>query len=809
MRPHRARPSRPRELRFAGLLALAAAVLQPLCAGPTLTRVSPPGGQRGTAVRLAVEGNGLGGRARVRSAIPGSLTELSAAGSAREYLLEIAPDAEIGAYALALETEDGLTNAWLFSVSSLPEAAEAESLRTRASRNDSEGGAQPIQTPVAVSGTLGEADRDVYRAALRAGQRVVFEVEARRLGSAVDPVLAVRSPGGALLARSDDAAGIGADARIDFTAPADGDYLVEVHDARFSKQRTNFYRLLAGPLEYAEAVFPLGWTAGEPVRVRLSGGTLDTPLEVEAAGDRAALPGELRGLPIPLLRSAEPEALEPKGRARKRLREGRVMNGRIAAPGEVDRYRLKVRPGEEWMIETQAAVLGTSRLYTLLVMRDQDGIKLASAGDQPPEELLSNISTRAETFGDPALGLRVPGGVSELELSVEDLLGRGGPGFAYRLVARRQPADFILRLDETHVNVPRGGSTSVAFTMDRRGYEGAVRIVAEGLPAGVAAEGGNIPAEFGGMTTQRTSRNGRLALTASPDAAGGETAVRFYGEGRTDDGRLFRRPALASLVVTPVAGEQQRPLRIPARRPSVDAKVVRSPPASIEVLSGRALRLIQGLKHDIRWKYSTQQAGVEALAPVRLANQPAVANLRVLGDAKIRPGDKEGLLEMNTTMGTPAMRFDLVLEARVRHEGVAHTIHSPAIVVDIVQGYDVGAPDGPVAARPGAAFEIAGRFSREPEFDSEVVVEAINLPPGVSCDSQGVGGSPERYALQCRAGAAAEPGEYAVEIAPRSVLAGRGKEAVPYNIPPVETVLVIGDTDTIGTARLPPGSLSK
>lgn len=783
--------------RIAALWALGALAAQLLPGGPTLTHVTPPGGQRGTAVRLMLDGNGLDGKIQVRSGIPGSLAELSAGGSGRQYLLEIDPKAAPGAYPLAIETKDGLTNTWLFSVSTFPETAETESERSNAPRNDRAESAQAIKTPAVVNGTLGEADRDLYRVSLRAGDRIVFEVEARRLGSAIDPVLALRSPDGGILERSDDSPGIGADARVGFVAPAEGDYIVEVHDARFSDQQRNFYRLLAGPLQYAEAVYPLGWKAGARVEVELSGGSLEAPRRVAVVGDRVALPGPNSGLPMPFLRGEGPETLEPAGKKRRQLTEGTVVNGRIAEPGEIDRYRLKVRPREQWMVETQAAILGTSRLYTLLVMRDRDGKKLASAGDQPPEELLSNISTRAETFGDPALGFRVPEGVTELEFSVEDLLGRGGPGFAYRLVARRQPADFIARLNETELNIPRGGSTSISLTLDRRGYDGAVRIVAEGLPDGVVAEGGNIPAEFGGMTTQRNSLNGRLMLTAAADAKPGPATLRLYGEGRTEDGKIFRRPVFTSSLSTPVAGTKQRPVRLPGTVGKVVAMVAAEGPASIDVLSPRSLRLIQGLKHDIRWAYRTREPGVEALSSVRLINAPAVGNLRILGEARIKLGDSEGMLEMNTTMGTPAMRFDLVFQARVRHEGVEHTIYSPAITVDIVRGYSVGAPSEPVSVGTGTEFEIVGSFSREPEFDSEVVVEAINLPVGVTCESQSIGGSPGRYSLPCRAESSAEPGEYLVEIAPRSVLAGRDKEAVPYNIPPVEAVLVIGGGDTI------------
>lgn len=783
----------PAHLRGGAAAALLALSLQ---ASPTLTSVTPPGGQRGTAVRLVLKGNGLGEKIKIHSEIPGSLTELSTEGSGRQFLLEIDSDASPGAYPLAVETASGRTNTWLFSVSRFPEFAETESTRPRAPRNDDAARAQRVATPAVVNGTLSEADRDLYKVALEAGERLGLEVEARRLGSAIDPVLSVRSEAGRPVARANDSPGAGGDARLTFAAPETGTYVVEVRDARFSKQRLNFYRLLAGQVEFADTIFPLGWQAGETVDVELSGGTLSAPETVSVDSDHAALPDQRGGLPLPFLRGERPETLEPRGKKRRRLTEGTVVNGRVSRPGEIDSYRLAVRPGQEWMIETQAAILGTSQLYTLLALYDQDGEKIASAGDQPPEELLSNISTRAETLGDPAIGLRIPDGVTELRVTVEDLLGRGGPGYGYRLAAQRQPADFMVRLDDTQINIPQGGTTSVSLTMDRRGYDGAVEIIAAGLPPGVVVEGGNIPAEFGGMTTQRQSLRGRLMLSAAEDTEPGPIALSLHAEGRTEDGRVIRRPVHTSTVVTPVAGTKQRPVRIPGRSGAIDVLVADPGPATIEVLSERSLRLIQGIRHDIRWTYQTHAPGVSAVTAVRVTNAPSVANLRILGGALIKPGDKQGSFEMNTTMGTPEMRFDLVLQARVRHAGAEMAIYSKAITVDVVKGYDVRLQEVPVAVSPGGDFEISGTFSREPEFDSEVELEMVNLPVGVTCATSKITGSPETFSLACKAASEVEPGEYLVELAPKSVMASRDKEAVPYNIPPVEAVLVVEENNT-------------
>ena len=49
--------------------------------------------------------------------------------------------------------------------------------------------------------------------------------------------------------------------------PREGNYYVEVTDARFSTQAQNFYRLKMGSYRYAEGIFPLGGRRGEQVPV--------------------------------------------------------------------------------------------------------------------------------------------------------------------------------------------------------------------------------------------------------------------------------------------------------------------------------------------------------------------------------------------------------------------------------------------------------------------------------------------------------------------------------------------------------------
>ena len=259
-------------------------VLTAFAAGPELTRLDPPGGRRGSALKIIVEGYGLNSEAKVHSTLPGSFTALASAkqgmGQGLPFLVEIAADAPIALYPVRVETEQGLSNILLFSVGAFPEVGETEGEDEDKNTNDEPENAQAIETPVIVNAALEGAERDVYRFHARAGQRLVFEVEGRRAGSALDPALRVFDGRSRVIARNNDAAGLGVDPRAAVTFEAAGEYFVEVHDARFSEQDQNFYRLKIGDFAYAEAIVSVGL---DPRRAG-GGGTLRRQLRATHHG---------------------------------------------------------------------------------------------------------------------------------------------------------------------------------------------------------------------------------------------------------------------------------------------------------------------------------------------------------------------------------------------------------------------------------------------------------------------------------------------------------------------------------------------
>ncbi len=238
--------------------------------------------------------------------------------------------------------------------------------------NDSLEQSQWIEkVPTTINGTLFGPDRDVYRIRANKGERLVFEVEARRAGSAIDPVIRILDSKNKQIATNNDTPGLGVDCRLDVPFPRDGEYYVVVHDARFSAQEQNFYRLKIGSFTYADGLFPLGGKRGEKILMQLFGGNLPGNREVEVdlssvgEGDDftlVSIPGKAGGLPSLFAVSDLPETLEPEAQELILLEPSKVVNGRISEAGEIDRYQLPVNEGESWLIELQARDLETSRL---------------------------------------------------------------------------------------------------------------------------------------------------------------------------------------------------------------------------------------------------------------------------------------------------------------------------------------------------------------------------------------------------------------------------------------------------------------
>ena len=686
---------------------LAAAGQAAWAAAPVITELQPRGAEIGRPFKLTLLGRNIGEGVRVVSSLAASFTlvvpsqrpgTMTAPGRAAEFLVEPKAEAAPGIYPIRIETPGGISNVLLFTLGTFPEVTEEESQpNAPPNSNDSIETAEPVRaTPVVVNGTLRGPERDVYRVSGKAGERRVFEVEARRCGSAIDPVLRILDGSGKQLARSDDAPGVGLDARIDFTFPREGTYYVEVTDARFSTQVQNFYRLKMGSYRYAEGIFPLGGRRGEQVPVTFSGGRVGAGVESTVdlrklgkadAFAAAALP-DSPALPFLFAVSDLPELMEPVEGA---VPVPSVVNGRIAKEGECDRYTLKVQPGEKLLLELQARELGTSRLQGILTAYDTSGKKLDSAGDQPLAEDVFAIQGTSRTSGDPFLNLTVPAGAHEIVVTVEDLALRGGPYYGYRLIARRQAEDFNLSIGSPYANVPAGGTVAILVAADRRGYDGAIQLTIPNLPKGVRAEGGTIPREYIDASNTRTlNRRGVLMLTAEPGVALALGELEVWGEGVLADGSVLRRRARGPGIVVDVAGDteqgavdRQRPVTAPWLGMSLPVAVSEPPAATLEVRQTNRKAMDEGARYEYEYKWTVR--GRET--------PPKQVGVDVIGAKDIRvidmqaEGANAGTFAVTTTKATDPGRYDLYISGRLRLEdGQTESIVSRPIAFEVSGG---------------------------------------------------------------------------------------------------------------------------
>jgi hypothetical protein len=177
---------------------------------PFVTSVFPLGAPAGQSTGLSLRGYNL---------------------SEKELMVNM-PETQSGLYRLP-EVGDPSFNPVFLAMGTLPEIRAAEGARTADQT-------QAVTLGTIVNGRIERpGDADVFKLSGRAGEQVVFEVDARRLGSPLDAVLVLRDHAGKIMFTVDDLArpnmGLNthqADPYRMFTLPADGDYYLTLRDVQ-------------------------------------------------------------------------------------------------------------------------------------------------------------------------------------------------------------------------------------------------------------------------------------------------------------------------------------------------------------------------------------------------------------------------------------------------------------------------------------------------------------------------------------------------------------------------------------------------
>lgn len=771
-------------------------------AEPVLKDLQPPGAQRGKTLVLTLKGEGLISGAELVTSLPATISRLAPPKGAERpdtelsFIVQLPDDAPVGLYPVRLRTPDGLSNAMVFSVGDLPEISEKEP-------NDTPAEAQPITAPVTVNGHLKGPDKDVYRISARALERLVIEVEARRMGSAIDPTIEVLDTSGREIASNDDAPGLGVDARVEVKILTAGTCYVVVHDSKYSEQETTSYRLKVGVFSFAEGIFPLGWQRGKDVEVAFFGGNLAKPARVRpnlaVSQDVDAVPVGLPGprplasLPFYFQVSDFAEVLEPAEGASRQLQPSTVVNGRISKPGEVDRYELKVSPGEKWLFDLKAASLGTSQLYGSLTLYDSQGKELSA------REVGNGV--------DPELAFTVPEKVEKVTVAVEDLRGQGGAGYGYRFLAMPGSGDFSLKIVTPYVNVPARGTAAIRVVAERHGYDGPIQLSVPDLPDDVVVSGGNIAAEILNYEGKRERDTlGYLTLTATPGAKSRTFQLTVWGEGASGEERIRRRAKGPGLIFT-VNGEdlytltgdliRARPVTMPWLGIGLPASISRPVPAILEVAAQSYIRVVQGMEFPIGYKLVKQAPGM-VTTEVGGLELPTIKDLGLERKADTK-GSDEGKLVVHSTLDTPLVKFDVVPSATLQIGGKEEEILAPAFTVELVRAYTLALVSDRVELKGGGKVEFSGTVRREPGFAGTVKVRLDDPPDQVSCPAIEVPDGTSEFRLLCEAAAGVHAGEFEVHLVSSATIPGR-KDKREYTFPPLTAHMVLSGEKAPQTA---------
>ncbi len=639
-------------------------------------RLKPLGAAAGTEIEVEIQGSDIEEVTTLLFDHPG-LTATPVPDKERRFVVKIAADVPPGTYDVYLSGRFGVSNPRLFAVSTgLVDVLDNSDNRTFET-------AQPVEMNSAINGTVDGNAEDFYRFTARAGQRIVIDCEAQRLDSEFDATLSLRNAEGAPVASNGDY--FGQDPLIDYVVPADGDYFVAISDLSY---RGGFpYRLSITDRPRIENVFPPAAKAGESAEFEFLGRnlaaiggepsahsidglpldrlrvTLPISAEILELGTyrfanhpthHSVLPTAatctLTGVQIvpeslaatwnaqPILVTRDPVTIEaePNDTADKPqpITIPAVVAGRFDAPQDADWYEFTADDNAQYQFDVYCERIA-GRADPYLVVMDDQGNRIAE---------LDDYGHRVNGFDghlrDPSQGVNL-GKDRKYRVLVQDRYRRGGPRYQYVLEIRKPTPDFYAAIIHSHNQNPAGttifkGTPAYVDVVlhQKGGFNGTVKITAEGLPTGVHCAPAYIT----------NNNRGQVVFWSDDDAADWTGFVRLYAEG-THDGATFRREVRPHSRVWNNSGTSR-----PSRQLALAVREhgpfdLRLEPAEITVEAGQSVEMklhARRLWPDFKEKITIQPLqfpGQFKLGNFDVGNDQAEARVKLEVQQNTRPGE--------------------------------------------------------------------------------------------------------------------------------------------------------------------------
>ncbi len=706
----------------AGRFVCFAAVLlaQPLAGfAPVLSRIDPPGGQRGAEVEVTLSGERLGDIDTVLFYCPGITLDGMRVkdGKTATAKLAIAPDAPLGEHSLRLAGPGGISELRSFWVGQFPTVNEVEP--------NPPDKAQRIELNHTVHGVAGNEDDDAFVVTLGKGQRLSAEVEAMRLGRVMfDASLAIIDSKGFELATCDDAPLLRTDAFVSIIAPEDGDYRVVVREAAYEGSDRCQYRLHIGTFPRPKAVFPTGGKPGETIEFSFIGDpagpitqSFTLPAEPRAgfelfpAHDGLAAPSPHR------VRVSSLDSVRETGAAKDAKNAAVMPPPPSAAMGVLGKgmpvawFRFTAAKDRNLTLRAIARDL-RSPLDPTLAIHAADGKFIVNNDDQGGPD--SVISWTCPADGDYFAVIR-------------DQLRRTGPDFTYRIeINDRAPALSASLPTVERVNtqkwktfpVPRGNRYAAVINVARENISCDAVFEALSLPPGVTMNAARIP---------RNVTSFPVVFEAAPDAPGGAGlhAFRIRSEGvepaltgslndtihHVDvNNQGAYHSAYFDRIAAGVTGEA--PFRIELETPPVP--IVRNGTLHLKVKVVRN----PDCKEKIAVRFLWSPPGISGPVTVDIPGDKSEADYELHASAEAAVGDWQVcvLAEANTPQG-PVLVSSALTPLRIAEPYVSLTL-------DLA------------AAEQGKPSAMLARIEVLRPFEGEAKAELSGIPHGVKTTPQ-------------------------------------------------------------------------
>jgi hypothetical protein len=685
-------------------------------AEPTIRNVNVRGLQVGGSTTLTLDGDEFGTAPRLLLPFPVKQQRKTGSTNAQAtFDVTLAADVVPGYYNLRVATDGGVSAPVVIGVDRLPQRPF---------------GPEIAALPVALHAASVGSSAVETKFTGKAGQKVLIEVEAQRLGSKLRPVIHLYNAKRLQIAWTWGKPALDGDARLEATLPADGSYTIAIHDIEYASAGASYFRLKVGQWSFVDQVFPPVVGKGKQ-SVELLGPSSPVRVDVDAGQVPVTLPlpwpkdGTWSGPRPTVTVSTHPEIVgQPAPGKAQDVPAGRVgVSGRLLTPFGEDRYRVPVTPGSKVRFQVIAERLG-SPLDASLVVRNEMGAALAQVDDSPGSL-------------DPVLEYTVPDKVTAVVVGVIDAQGRGGAKAVYRLTVEPHSAatelrTFHLSTPVQHIAIPIGGRSVLPIHVERRGYLGSITLSANGLPPGVKLEGNTIPAEADGAL-----------VTLIRDATAGDAAITTW-RGRAEVGQEQTvvvkghpleqlQPWLATeLPVAPTiakADEFQIAWRnlpadaglVPAAKLALPIKVTRPKSAFVVRLTVLTSQLPPLVNNQ-----PDQNKALRQEKPVELPATATDGEVTLLVPPELTsPG-------YDVTVQAELLSADKRTALATAYAPVTRLAVRPSLIVKLDGN---GRIEAKLDAKTGATVPIKGKVERREGLTGDVTLTLTGLPPGARADA--------------------------------------------------------------------------